>query len=277
MTQWPAVNTAVKADRIYVKSIELSQRFDRDRHDACAEPTVAAAPEPAGAGHRRAHVARAPPTPTSRRGRGGSASSRWSSSSASPASTRSCRPTSASRRCSTSRCGRWSRSGVTMTDAAVPADRGEAGAAPPITAAHRPGRRAAADGARSSPASLFAVFNAVLGGDATFKQVFAVVSHSGVVLAPGAALHDCRSPTRARRCRAPTNLAVFLPFLDEASFPAGCSDRSICSSSGGWSAWRSARRPVPAGARANCDHDARRLRGDRARRRRRAGPLLAGA
>ena len=44
----------------------------------------------------------------------------------------------------------------------------------------------------------FAVFNAVLGGDATFKQVYAVVVHSGVVLALQP-LFGCRSTTRARR------------------------------------------------------------------------------
>jgi hypothetical protein len=65
----------------------------------------------------------------------------------------------------------------------------------------------------------FAVFNAVLGGDATFKQVFAIVAHSGVVLAvlslfttPLAYARESMSST--------TNLAVFLPFLDDSSFAA---------------------------------------------------------
>ena len=64
-----------------------------------------------------------------------------------------------------------------------------------------------------------AVFNAALGGDATFKQVFAVVAHSGVVLAvlslfttPLAYARESLSST--------TNLAVFLPFLDDSSFAA---------------------------------------------------------
>jgi Yip1 domain len=65
----------------------------------------------------------------------------------------------------------------------------------------------------------FAVFNAMLGGDASYKQVFAVVAHSGVVLAvlslfttPLAYARESMSGT--------TNLAVFLPFLDDSSFLA---------------------------------------------------------
>jgi hypothetical protein len=64
-----------------------------------------------------------------------------------------------------------------------------------------------------------AVFNAVLGGDGTFKQVFAVVAHSGVVLSlmqlfalPLAYARQTMSGT--------TNLAVFTPFLDDGSFAA---------------------------------------------------------
>jgi hypothetical protein len=65
----------------------------------------------------------------------------------------------------------------------------------------------------------FAVFNAMMGGDASFKQVFAVVTHSGAVLAtlslfttPLAYARESMSGT--------TNLAVFLPFLDDSSFVA---------------------------------------------------------
>jgi hypothetical protein len=65
----------------------------------------------------------------------------------------------------------------------------------------------------------FAVFNAMMGGDATFKQVFAVVAHSGVILAtlsifttPLAYVRGTLSGT--------TNLGVFLPFLDDSSFLA---------------------------------------------------------
>ena len=63
------------------------------------------------------------------------------------------------------------------------------------------------------------MFNALLGGDAKFKQVYAVVAHSGVVITlaqlfglPLAYARETMSST--------TNLAVFLPFLDEASFAA---------------------------------------------------------
>lgn len=65
----------------------------------------------------------------------------------------------------------------------------------------------------------FAVFNAALGGDATFTQVFAVVAHSGVVLA---VLSLFTTPLAYAResVSSATNLAVFLPFLDESSFAA---------------------------------------------------------
>jgi hypothetical protein len=65
----------------------------------------------------------------------------------------------------------------------------------------------------------FAVFNAMLGGDATFKQVFAIVAHSGVVLA---VLSLFTTPLAYAResMASTTNLAIFLPFLDESSFVA---------------------------------------------------------
>ena len=65
----------------------------------------------------------------------------------------------------------------------------------------------------------FAVFNAVLGGDATFKQVFAIVAHSGVVLAVLSLFTTPLSYAR-ESLASTTNLAVFLPFLDESSFAA---------------------------------------------------------
>ena len=65
----------------------------------------------------------------------------------------------------------------------------------------------------------FAVFNAVLGGDATFKQVFAVVCHSAVVLAALSLFTTPLSYVRETLSSA-TNLGVFLPFLDESSFLA---------------------------------------------------------
>jgi hypothetical protein len=65
----------------------------------------------------------------------------------------------------------------------------------------------------------FAVFNAALGGDATFKQVYAVVAHSGIVIAVQQ-LFTLPLDYVRETLSSPTNLAVFLPFLDENSFPA---------------------------------------------------------
>jgi len=66
---------------------------------------------------------------------------------------------------------------------------------------------------------VFAVFNAILGGDATFKQVFATVAHSGVILATLSLFTTPLAYARESLSSA-TNLAVFLPFLDESSFAA---------------------------------------------------------
>ena len=65
----------------------------------------------------------------------------------------------------------------------------------------------------------FAVFNAAMGGDGTFKQVFAVVSHSGVVIALSQLFGLPLAYARENMSGA-TNLGVFAPFLDENSFPA---------------------------------------------------------
>jgi hypothetical protein len=65
----------------------------------------------------------------------------------------------------------------------------------------------------------FAVFNAMLGGDATFKQAFAVVAHSGVILATLSLFTTPLAYVRESLSSA-TNLGVFLPFLDESSFVA---------------------------------------------------------
>jgi hypothetical protein len=65
----------------------------------------------------------------------------------------------------------------------------------------------------------FAVFNAALGGDATFKQAYAVVAHSGIVIAVQQLFVLPLDYVR-ETLSSPTNLAVFLPFLDENSFAA---------------------------------------------------------
>lgn len=64
-----------------------------------------------------------------------------------------------------------------------------------------------------------AVFNAILGGDARFKQVFAIVVFSGVILALGA-IFVLPLDYGRETMSSPTTLSVFLPFLEENSFLA---------------------------------------------------------
>ncbi|MEO7271723.1 MAG: YIP1 family protein [Vicinamibacterales bacterium] len=64
---------------------------------------------------------------------------------------------------------------------------------------------------------LFAVFNAGLGGEASFKQLFAVWAHSGVI----SALAQCfTAPLNLLRGQvgSATTVGVLLPMIDEASF-----------------------------------------------------------
>ena len=63
----------------------------------------------------------------------------------------------------------------------------------------------------------FAIFGAVLGGDATFKQLFSVVAHSGFVIAVQQ-LFVLPLDYARESMSSPTNLAVFLPFLDADTF-----------------------------------------------------------
>jgi hypothetical protein len=64
---------------------------------------------------------------------------------------------------------------------------------------------------------LFAVFNAFMGGDATFKQLFSVVVHAGVI---SAVQQIFTGPLNFFRgsMQSATNLAVLLPMVDETSF-----------------------------------------------------------
>jgi Yip1 domain len=64
-----------------------------------------------------------------------------------------------------------------------------------------------------------AVFNAILGGDARFRQVFAIVVFSGVILGLGAIFVLPLDYAR-ETLSSPTTLSVFLPFLEENSFLA---------------------------------------------------------
>ena len=63
------------------------------------------------------------------------------------------------------------------------------------------------------------VFNAIMGGDAKFKQVYAVVAHSGVIIAVQQLFVMPLNYVR-ESLSSPTNLGVFLPMLDENSFLA---------------------------------------------------------
>jgi hypothetical protein len=66
---------------------------------------------------------------------------------------------------------------------------------------------------------LFAVFNAGLGGEATFKQVLSVVTHAGMPMLLQALFTMPLNYARESTTSA-TNLGIFLPMLDEGSFPA---------------------------------------------------------
>lgn len=66
---------------------------------------------------------------------------------------------------------------------------------------------------------LFGVFNAGLGGEATFRQVFAVVAHSLVIIAVGQVFVAPLNYVR-ESMSSPTNLGVFLPMLEEGGFLA---------------------------------------------------------
>jgi hypothetical protein len=65
----------------------------------------------------------------------------------------------------------------------------------------------------------FAVLTAGMGGNATFKQVYAVVVHSGFLIVLQQ-LFVLPLDYARQTLTSPTNLAVFLPFLDENTFVA---------------------------------------------------------
>jgi Yip1 domain len=66
---------------------------------------------------------------------------------------------------------------------------------------------------------LFAIFNAAMGGTATFKQVYAVIIHAGVVQALGQLFTGPLNYVRESMTSA-TSLAVLLPMLPDGSFAA---------------------------------------------------------
>ena len=64
---------------------------------------------------------------------------------------------------------------------------------------------------------LFGIFNAALGGDARYKQVFTVLVHSSVIGAVGAAFAGPLNYVRGA-VQSPATLGALLPMLDEKSF-----------------------------------------------------------
>ncbi len=66
---------------------------------------------------------------------------------------------------------------------------------------------------------LYGVFNAALGGDATYKQVLAVTSHAGAVNLVSTLFVVPLNYMRESMTSA-TNLGVFVPFLDDTNFIA---------------------------------------------------------
>ena len=66
---------------------------------------------------------------------------------------------------------------------------------------------------------LFAIFNALMGGAATFKQVMAVVAHSQIISALAVLVTTPINYAKGTMTGA-TNLGVLFPMLDESSFVA---------------------------------------------------------
>jgi hypothetical protein len=66
---------------------------------------------------------------------------------------------------------------------------------------------------------MLGIFNALLGGDATFKQVFAIVAHSTLITALQQIFALPLDYVR-ETMSSPTSLGVFAPFLEENSFLA---------------------------------------------------------
>lgn len=64
---------------------------------------------------------------------------------------------------------------------------------------------------------LFAIFNAAMGGTATFKQLYAVLAHSAVIWVVGWLFVMPLNYVR-ESMSSPTNLSVLVPMLDEGSF-----------------------------------------------------------
>ena len=64
----------------------------------------------------------------------------------------------------------------------------------------------------------FAIYNGAMGGEASFKQIYAVVTHAGVITALGQLFTGPLNYFRGS-VSSPTNLGALLPMLEEKSFP----------------------------------------------------------
>lgn len=107
--------------------------------------------------------------------------------------------------------------GIQVNDQMYQQMRGRMGIAPYTTAA---GVLIAAPTITAVLAGiLFAVFNAVMGGNASFKQVYSVVVHAGAISALGQLFTGPLNYFRETMTSA-TNLGVVLPMLPEGSFVA---------------------------------------------------------
>jgi hypothetical protein len=84
-----------------------------------------------------------------------------------------------------------------------------------------------------------AIFSLALGGQATFGQLFAVVSHSFVLTALQALFSLPLNFARGS-LSSPTSLGIFFPMLDETGFLAALLGSVDLFGSGGSSAWLSA-------------------------------------
>ena len=67
---------------------------------------------------------------------------------------------------------------------------------------------------------LFAIFNAALGGEASFKQVLSVLVHAGAVSALSSVLSGTVNYLRGTAMTSVANLGALLPMLPEKSFAA---------------------------------------------------------
>jgi len=67
-------------------------------------------------------------------------------------------------------------------------------------------------------AILYAVFNAIMGGTANFKQIVAVLTHAWVVLAVAGVLGSALNMARGTMETSVANLGMLLPMLPEGSF-----------------------------------------------------------